>query len=80
MDFTDATAATHPLATPHLSLHGSIALPLEWPVAHYGKLATAEEALQLVHSRQRVYIGGGSGEPLVLTQALVDRAPGAAFG
>jgi acetyl-CoA hydrolase len=73
-DFTDATTTEHPLPAPHLSIHSHITPHTEWPAAYYGKLATADEALQLVHSRQRVYIGGGSGEPLVLTQALVDRA------
>lgn len=36
---------------------------------------TAPEAVQLIQSDQRVYIGGGSGVPTPLLQALLDRAP-----
>jgi 4-hydroxybutyrate CoA-transferase len=36
---------------------------------------TADEALALVHSGQRVYIGGGCGVPTPLLEALVQRAP-----
>ncbi|MEO8285248.1 MAG: acetyl-CoA hydrolase/transferase C-terminal domain-containing protein [Chloroflexota bacterium] len=36
---------------------------------------TPEEAVSVVGSGQRVYIGGGCGEPVVLAQALVRRAP-----
>ncbi|HUS14835.1 MAG TPA: acetyl-CoA hydrolase/transferase C-terminal domain-containing protein [Chloroflexia bacterium] len=44
-----------------------------WPVAFHSKLSTAAEALRAVHSGQRVYIGGGCGEPLLLSQELVRR-------
>jgi acyl-CoA hydrolase len=37
------------------------------------KLSTTEEALKVVGSGNRVYIGGGCGEPLVLAQSLVHR-------
>jgi acyl-CoA hydrolase len=46
-----------------------------WPEKHRRKLVSAEEALKVVQSGQRVYIGGGCGQPLVLSQALVLRAP-----
>jgi hypothetical protein len=36
---------------------------------------TEAEALSLVHSGQRVYIGGGCGVPTLLLHALVARAP-----
>src|SRR5690242_10567633 len=39
------------------------------------RMATAEEALALVRSGQRVYIGGGCGVPTPLLAALVQRAP-----
>lgn len=46
-----------------------------WPEQYRDKLAGAEEAMKLVHSKERVYIGGGCGEPVVLAQELVNRAP-----
>ncbi len=49
--------------------------PANWPAAWRHKLTTAEAALQAVHSGQRVYLGGGCGEPLVLAQGLAARAP-----
>ncbi len=50
-------------------------IPDGWPAAWRHKLTTADDALQVVKSRHRVYIGGGCGEPLVLARGLVDRAP-----
>ncbi|HMA37719.1 MAG TPA: acetyl-CoA hydrolase/transferase C-terminal domain-containing protein [Chloroflexia bacterium] len=51
------------------------AAPLRtWPAQFHNKLFTPSDALQAVHSHQRVYIGGGCGEPLVLAQELVRRA------
>src|SRR5262245_66011931 len=44
-----------------------------WPQQFQRKLTTAEEALRLVKSGERVYIGGGCGEPLVLAQHLANR-------
>jgi acetyl-CoA hydrolase len=38
-------------------------------------MITAAEAIALVHSDQRVYIGGGCGVPMPLLEALVIRAP-----
>ena len=52
-----------------------VRIPAGWPAAWRHKLSTAEDALQVVKSRQRVYIGGGCGEPLVLARGLVGRAP-----
>ena len=49
---------------------GSIA---GWPEQYLHKLATADEALKLVKSGSRVYIGGGCGEPIELAQSLVWR-------
>ena len=54
---------------------GGVSIPPGWPAAWRHKLTTAEDALQVVKSRHRVYIGGGCGEPLVLARGLVDRAP-----
>ncbi len=42
--------------------------------AGLARAVSADEALQVVQSGQRVYIGGGCGEPLQLMQALVRRA------
>ena len=44
-----------------------------WPAHYSHKLATADEAVQLVKSGSRVYIGGGCGEPVELAQSLVWR-------
>src|SRR4051812_27629480 len=49
--------------------------PADWPPEYRSKLAGTEEALKVVRSGQRVYIGGGCGEPVVLAQGLVRRAP-----
>ena len=47
----------------------------DWPAHLHNKLCSAATALPAVHSHQRVYIGGGCGEPLILAQELVQRAP-----
>ena len=39
------------------------------------RLMAPADALALVHSGQRVYIGGGCGVPTTLLNALVERAP-----
>src|SRR5687768_9795770 len=39
-----------------------------------GKVLSAEEAVKLVRSGERVYIGGGCGEPVVLAEALARRS------
>ncbi len=44
-----------------------------WPQQYSNKLTTAGEALKLVKSGMRVYVGGGCGEPLVLAEELVWR-------
>lgn len=44
-----------------------------WPEAYLHKLTTAEEALKIIKSGSRVYIGGGCGEPVELAQSLVWR-------
>lgn len=49
------------------------AAALQWPEKYAGKLGTAADALKLVRSGMRVYIGGGCGEPVVLAQELVHR-------
>ena len=41
-----------------------------WPEQYKDKLTTAAEAIKMVKSGNRVYIGGGCGEPIVLAQAL----------
>jgi acetyl-CoA hydrolase len=38
-------------------------------------MMTADQALELIQSGQRVYIGGGCGVPTPLLEALVERAP-----
>ncbi len=39
-----------------------------------GKVVSAEDAVKVIESGQRVYVGGGSGAPQVLLNALVNRA------
>ena len=39
------------------------------------RITTADQALTLIQSGQRVYIGGGCGVPTPLLEALVKRAP-----
>jgi len=39
------------------------------------KVTTADEAVRVIQSGQRVYVGGGAGVPQVLVEALVRRAP-----
>lgn len=68
----EGTARIMPL--PRLPLASYLAPMSEWPTMFHAKLASAADALQAVHSRNRVYIGGGCGEPLVLTQELVQQA------
>ncbi|MGA7732529.1 MAG: acetyl-CoA hydrolase/transferase C-terminal domain-containing protein [Chloroflexia bacterium] len=51
------------------------AAPASWPAKYRDKLATVEDALKVIQSGQRVYIGGGCGEPLLLAHGLVERAP-----
>ena len=38
------------------------------------KLMPADEAVRVIESRDRVYLGGGAGVPQVLERAMVDRA------
>lgn len=47
----------------------------DWPDQFKHKLVTSEEALWTIRSGQRVYIGGGCGEPVLLAKGLVRRAP-----
>jgi 4-hydroxybutyrate CoA-transferase len=49
--------------------------PDSFPEAFRHKLTTTDDALKAVRSGQRVYVGGGCGEPVVLAQGLVRRAP-----
>jgi acetyl-CoA hydrolase len=46
---------------------------VHWPAEYKDKLTTIEDALKLVKSGDRVYIGGGCGEPVELAQGLVRR-------
>lgn len=64
-------------------MHTTIARPLYdsnqepsffWPEKYKGKLIGASDALRIVKSGERVYIGGGCGEPVVLAEELVKRA------
>ncbi|MEP6775986.1 MAG: acetyl-CoA hydrolase/transferase C-terminal domain-containing protein [Chloroflexota bacterium] len=44
-----------------------------WPAEYKDKLSTLEDALKLVQSGDRVYMGGGCGEPVELAQGLARR-------
>jgi acyl-CoA hydrolase len=46
-----------------------------FPEKYRDKLTTVDQALKVIESGHRVYMGGGCGEPLELARALVDRAP-----
>ncbi|MCB0076208.1 MAG: acetyl-CoA hydrolase/transferase family protein [Anaerolineales bacterium] len=48
---------------------------MNWDRLYRQKVTTAENAIAVVESSQRVYIGGGAGVPKVLIQALTDHAP-----
>ena len=54
-------------------------LPVPWPppnAAHQNlKSVTAQDALEHVHSGQRVFVQGAAATPQALLQALVERAP-----
>ena len=43
-----------------------------WPRKYHHKLATAEEALAIIKSGYRVYIGGGCGEPVALAHRMTN--------
>src|SRR4051794_21537202 len=46
-----------------------------WPLQYHEKISTVAEAVKAVKSDDRVYIGGGCGEPILLAAGLVRRAP-----
>lgn len=50
-------------------------VPLSWPADYSHKLTSTGEALRVIKSGDRVFIGGGCGEPEVLAAGLVRRAP-----
>ena len=47
---------------------------MNWMEGYQRRIVTPEEALRVLQSGQRVYIGGGCGVPASLLDALVDRA------
>ncbi len=46
-----------------------------WERVYRSKLCSADEAVSLIRSGQRIYVGGGAGYPQELIRALVRRAP-----
>jgi 4-hydroxybutyrate CoA-transferase len=48
---------------------------MNWMTGYQKRVVSAEEAIRVVQSGQRVYIGGGCGVPKSLLDALVARAP-----
>jgi 4-hydroxybutyrate CoA-transferase len=48
---------------------------MTWQKTYQEKATSAAEALAVVQSGSRVYLGGGAGVPVQLIKALVDRAP-----
>jgi 4-hydroxybutyrate CoA-transferase len=50
-------------------------MSMSWEMEYKRRLRTADEALQCVHSGQRVYIQPGCAEPETLVEALIRRAP-----
>jgi acyl-CoA hydrolase len=43
----------------------------DWQVLYAAKIATAEQAVRLIHPRQRILIGSGAAEPSGLVEAMV---------
>lgn len=78
-DYEDGRPLSH--ITKHYAAHWPQTAPpmadsrhaVHWPAEYKDKLTTVEEALKLVKSGDRVYIGGGCGEPIALAQALARR-------
>lgn len=48
---------------------------MNWESLYRRKITDAVSALAVIESGNRVYLGGGAGVPITLTQALVARAP-----
>jgi 4-hydroxybutyrate CoA-transferase len=48
---------------------------MNWTESYQKRIATPQDALKVVQSGQRLYIGGGCGVPQSLLDALVERAP-----
>lgn len=47
---------------------------MSWQDIYRGKVTSVEQALGCVQSHSRIYIGGGAGVPVLLSQHLIDRA------
>src|SRR5215210_3873155 len=67
----DTTPHRQPITSTHGHADGQT--PEGWPEAYRHKITTPEEALCVVQSGSRVYIGGGCGEPMVLAEYLAKR-------
>lgn len=48
---------------------------MNWETLYRSKVTDADTALSAIKSNQRIYLGGGSGVPVALINALVKRAP-----
>lgn len=48
---------------------------MSWETLYRQKLTTVPDALESIESGNRVYLGGGAGVPVQLSQELVNRAP-----
>lgn len=48
---------------------------MNWDTLYRSKVTSVENALGVIESGNRIYIGGGAGVPIQLTQGLTNRAP-----
>lgn len=48
---------------------------MNWETIYRNKITTVQEALSVIDSGNRLYIGGGAGVPVALTQGLTECAP-----
>jgi acetyl-CoA hydrolase len=48
---------------------------MNWDTLYRSKVTDVHSALQIIQSDSRIYVGGGAGVPVELTQGLTERAP-----
>ena len=48
---------------------------MNWASLYHNKIKSAQTAVEIIQSGNRVYLGGGAGVPITLAEALVQHAP-----